>query len=56
MSTATEPTLLCSYCSSETDMKDEDLDYTWQQWQCPHCASWVDFKKGEFVSLQRAQL
>jgi hypothetical protein len=42
MSTATGPTLLCDYCNSETDAKDESVETTWQQWQCPHCGSWND--------------
>jgi hypothetical protein len=39
MSTATEPTLNCEYCSSDTAIPDV-TGRTWQQWQCPHCASW----------------
>jgi len=41
MSTATHGTLDCGYCHAEVD-KHADLEETWQQWQCPHCASWND--------------
>lgn len=53
MSTATEPTLLCGYCSSETDAKDSAVNSTWQQWQCPHCSSWNDKVMDENVPRER---
>jgi hypothetical protein len=42
MSTATEPTLNCDYCSSDTALPDV-AGRSWQQWQCPHCSSWNDW-------------
>jgi transposase len=51
MSTATEPTLTCGYCSSITDAKDKELEWTWQQWQCPHCGSWNDWKEAERIHV-----
>ena len=40
-------TLKCTDCGDDI-MFGNDIVHTWQQWQCPVCNQWVDWKEGEF--------
>lgn len=34
----------CEYCGETVaiDGSDQDVETTWQQWECPHCTRWND--------------